>query len=103
MRLACIPAEKTLDAKTQKPTDLRRSLLLQTLKPSQMKFDLQNHRLYGILDMGYVAPPETTRVATERLVSGVEILQLRAKDYEPEQILELAQPLVSICRSFGVP
>jgi hypothetical protein len=41
-----------------------------------MNFDLQNHRLYGILDMGYVAPSETTRVATERLVSGVEILQL---------------------------
>ena len=81
---------------------MRRSLLLQTLKPSQMNFDLQNHRLYGILDMGYVAPSEAKRVATERLVSGVEILQLRAKDYEPEQILDLAQPLVSIHRSFGV-
>ena len=78
-------------------------MLLQTLKPSQMKFDLQNRRLYGILDMGYVAPSETTRVATEMLEGGVEILQLRAKDYEPEQILELAVPLVSICKSFGVP
>lgn len=53
--------------------------------------------------MGYVAPSETTRVATEMLEGGVEILQLRAKDYKPEQILELALPLVSICKSFGVP
>lgn len=78
-------------------------MLLQTLKPSQMNFDLQNRRLYGILDMGYVAPSETTRVATEMLEGGVEILQLRAKDYEPGQVLELALPLVSICKSFGVP
>jgi thiamine-phosphate pyrophosphorylase len=68
-----------------------------------MKFDLQNRRLYGILDMGYVAPSETTRIATEMLEGGVEILQLRAKDYEPGQVLELALPLVSICKSFGVP
>ena len=68
-----------------------------------MKFDLQKRRLYGILDMGYVAPSETTRVATEMLEGGVEILQLRAKDYEPGQVLELALPLVSICKSFGVP
>ena len=53
--------------------------------------------------MGYVAPSETTRVATEMIEGGVEILQLRAKDYEPEQILELALPLVSICKSFAVP
>ena len=78
-------------------------LLLQTLKSSQMNFDLQNRRLYGILDMGYVAPSETTRVAIEMLEGGVEILQLRAKDYEPKQILELAIPLVPICKSFGVP
>jgi thiamine-phosphate pyrophosphorylase len=68
-----------------------------------MNFDLQKRRLYGILDLGYVAPSETTRVATEMLEGGVEILQLRAKGYEQEQILELALPLVAICRSFGVP
>ena len=78
-------------------------MLIGTHKTSQMNFDLQKRRLYGILDMGYVAPSETTRVATEMLEGGVEILQLRAKGYEPEQILELALPLVVICRSFGVP
>jgi thiamine-phosphate pyrophosphorylase len=68
-----------------------------------MKFDLHNRRLYGILDMGYVAPSETIRVAREMLEGGVEILQLRAKDFQVDQILKLAVPLVPICKSFGVP
>lgn len=68
-----------------------------------MNFDLQSRRLYGILDMGYVSPAETTRVATEMLQGGVGLLQLRAKEFDPNQILELARPLVSICKSFGVP
>jgi thiamine-phosphate pyrophosphorylase len=71
--------------------------------PAQMKFDLYKRRLYGILDMAYVAPFETTRVATEMLEGGVEILQLRAKEFQPDQILELAVPLVPICKRFGVP
>ena len=68
-----------------------------------MNFDLHNRRLYGILDMGYVAPLETTRVASEMLEGGVEILQLRAKGFQLDQILKLAVPLVPICKSFGVP
>ena len=68
-----------------------------------MNFDLHNRRLYGILDMGYVAPSETIRVASEMLEGGVEILQLRAKNFQPDQILKLAVPLVPICKSFGVP
>lgn len=68
-----------------------------------MNFDLHNRRLYGILDMGYVAPSETTRVASEMLEGGVEILQLRAKGFQLDQILKLAVPLVPICKSFGVP
>jgi thiamine-phosphate pyrophosphorylase len=68
-----------------------------------MNFDLHNRRLYGILDMGYVAPSETIRVASEMLEGGVEILQLRAKGFQPDQTLKLAVPLVPICKSFGVP
>ena len=68
-----------------------------------MNFDLHNRRLYGILDMGYVAPSEPIRVASEMLEGGVEILQLRAKNFQPDQILKLAVPLVPICKSFGVP
>jgi thiamine-phosphate pyrophosphorylase len=77
-------------------------MLVQKHSP-QMNFDLQNRRLYGILDMGYVEPSETTRVATEMLEGGVEILQLRAKEFQPDQILKLAVPLVPICKRFGVP
>lgn len=68
-----------------------------------MNFDLQKRRLYGILDLGYVTPSETLRVASEMLEGGVEILQLRAKKLAPRDILTLALPLASLCRSFGVP
>ena len=77
-------------------------MILQS-KPAQMNFDLHNRRLYGILDMGYVDPSETIRVASEMLEGGVEILQLRAKDLQADQILKLALPLVPLCKSFGVP
>ena len=68
-----------------------------------MNFDLHQRHLYGILDMGYVEPSETIRVATEMLEGGVEILQLRAKEFSPSGILKLANPLVPLCKSFGVP
>ena len=68
-----------------------------------MNFDLHSCRLYGILDMGYVSPADATRVATEMLQGGVGILQLRAKEFDQKQILELARPLVSVCKNFGVP
>jgi thiamine-phosphate pyrophosphorylase len=77
--------------------------MLMQKHPPQMNFDLQNRRLYGILDMGYVEPSETIRVAIEMLEGGVEILQLRAKEFQPAQILKLAVPLVPICKRFGVP
>ena len=68
-----------------------------------MNFDLHKFRLYGILDMGYVAPVDVPRIATEMLDGGVEILQLRVKRHLPADILQLARLLVPLCRSAGVP
>lgn len=68
-----------------------------------MTFDLHSRRLYGILDLGYVAPDATISVATQMLEGGVEILQLRAKNLKVPKITEIARPLVPLCRSFGVP
>lgn len=68
-----------------------------------MTFDLHSRRLYGILDLGYVAPDETISVATQMLEGGVEILQLRAKKLAISEIIKIALPLVPLCRSFGVP
>ncbi|MEI8294074.1 MAG: thiamine phosphate synthase [bacterium] len=68
-----------------------------------MSFHLERRRLYGILDMGYVTPAEVQRVANEMLLGGVEILQLRAKEWKPLEIVKIASTLAPICQSFGVP
>ena len=60
-------------------------------------------RLYGILDLGYVADPDTRAVASALLEGGVQVLQLRAKEREPEDILPLARDLAAACRKAGVP
>lgn len=68
-----------------------------------MTFDLHSRHLYGILDLGYVAPGDTISVATRMLEGGVEVLQLRAKKLPLLEIIKIAGPLAALCRSFGVP
>lgn len=60
-------------------------------------------RLYGILDLGYVALDEAIPMAREMLAGRVDILQLRAKRSSPEEICRLAGALAPLCRAAGVP
>lgn len=60
-------------------------------------------RLYGIVDLGYLAPEECGTVAQSLLAGGVDILQLRAKNHEQSRIQEIAGLLAPLCRSMGVP
>jgi len=59
--------------------------------------------LYGILDLGYVAPSAAAGMARQMLAGGVEILQLRAKKIETGVIRETTLLLAPICRAAGVP
>jgi thiamine-phosphate pyrophosphorylase len=68
-----------------------------------MTFDLSTRRLYGILDLGYVTPSDTTSVVTAMLEGGVQFLQLRAKGVPKSDIPAIARPLASICRDHAVP
>jgi thiamine-phosphate pyrophosphorylase len=68
-----------------------------------MTFDLSTRRLYGILDLGYVTPSDTTSVVTAMLEGGVQFLQLRAKSTAKSDIPAIARPLASICRDHAVP
>jgi thiamine-phosphate pyrophosphorylase len=68
-----------------------------------MTFAIDQRRLYGILDLGYVRPEDSLRVARTMLEGGVQVLQLRAKNLPPEQIPPLAIPLVTLCQEFRVP
>lgn len=60
-------------------------------------------RLYGILDMGYVAEERAESVARDLLDGGVGLLQFRAKGWDPARISELGERLLPICRDASVP
>ena len=64
---------------------------------------LQEARLYGILDLGYVSEEDALAVATKMLVGGVQLLQLRAKGRSPQDIRSLARDMAQLCRAYHVP
>ena len=70
--------------------------------PLPMK-TLHDALLYGILDLGYVAPNQLEAVTEKMLTGGVDVLQLRAKDFPEEQIEDFARRIVSITEAASVP
>jgi len=60
-------------------------------------------RLYGILDLGYVTVENAVPMTRRMLEGGVGILQLRAKTFPVETIAAVAEDVLPVCRSFGVP
>ncbi len=60
-------------------------------------------RLYAILDLGYVLPERAEEVASALLAGGADILQLRAKGYDKDEITHTAARLIPLCRAAGVP
>ena len=65
--------------------------------------DLSGCRLYGILDLSYVAAADIDRVARLMIGGGVDVLQLRAKQQRIDQIATIAAELHGITRPRGVP
>jgi thiamine-phosphate pyrophosphorylase len=64
---------------------------------------LEDSRLYGILDMGYVPPADIVRVASEMVQGGVDILQLRAKAFIPDDVRWFAEQIHPLTLAAGVP
>ena len=64
---------------------------------------IQDCRLYGILDLGYVTASHAPRVLERMLRGGVDIVQLRAKNQPREIVATLARELFPIAASVGVP
>jgi len=60
-------------------------------------------KLYSILDLGYVDERDIVIIAESICDSGVNMLQLRAKNYSPERILEMAKLVRPICLKYQVP
>jgi thiamine-phosphate pyrophosphorylase len=64
---------------------------------------LEDSRLYGILDMAYVAPADIVRVASEMVEGGVDFLQLRAKSFIPDDVRWFAEQIHPVTQAGGVP
>ena len=65
--------------------------------------DLSRCRLYGILDLGYVARSDAARVTAEMIAGGVDIIQLRAKALDVESITHVAAELHRLTSAANVP
>ena len=70
---------------------------------SALRKRLAAARLYGILDLGYVAAESLERVAAQLCEGGVDVVQLRAKGSEECDIEEMANRVAPILRDAGVP
>lgn len=64
---------------------------------------LNQSRLYAILDLGYVERHRASQVAESLVAGGIDLLQLRAKNYPTPEIEKLAEELRPIAARGGVP
>jgi thiamine-phosphate pyrophosphorylase len=64
---------------------------------------LQGARLYGILDLGYVAAGDAVAVAEKLVAGGVDVLQLRAKEIPQREVETMARALREVTMPAGVP
>jgi thiamine-phosphate pyrophosphorylase len=64
---------------------------------------LTDCRLYGILDLNYVAPADIERVATAMIEGDVDIIQLRAKESSLAEIVDCAGRLHRLTEASAIP
>ncbi len=64
---------------------------------------LADARLYGILDLGYVAAADAPDMARRMVEGGVDILQIRAKGRLALEVLALAAAVRPVTADAGVP
>lgn len=64
---------------------------------------IQEARLYGIVDLGYVTAENAAHMTDQLCLGGVDVLQLRAKKQTAQEIERLARLMLPITRSHGVP
>ena len=64
---------------------------------------LADARLYGILDLGYVAARDASRIAALLVEGGVDVLQVRAKGAGEDEIEALGAELIPITEPAGMP
>jgi thiamine-phosphate pyrophosphorylase len=60
-------------------------------------------KLYGILDLAYVRADDVERVVSQMIEGGVDVLQIRAKDFSEEKIQELGEKIIPLTEQADVP
>jgi thiamine-phosphate pyrophosphorylase len=69
----------------------------------QRRSALAHARLYGIVDFGYVALSDVVKITQQLLAGGADVIQLRAKGAEMDQIIHAAKQILPLCKSAGIP
>ena len=64
---------------------------------------LEHALLYGILDLGYTEEKDLEMKAGALIQGGVDLLQLRAKGHQADEVLEFGRRILPLCRDAGVP
>lgn len=67
-----------------------------------MKY-LSSCKLYGILDLSYVDEDKVESVVQEMLISGIDVLQVRAKNYDIKKLTEIAHKCQILTRLGNIP
>jgi thiamine-phosphate pyrophosphorylase len=68
-----------------------------------MKPNLNDCRLYGIVDLGYVEQSDTARLVEQMLEGGVDLIQLRGKNSRIEELTEVATTLHQVTSKCSTP
>ena len=59
-----------------------------------------NFKLYAITDRHQCAPTPLAEVVSELLDAGINAIQLREKDLDDTELMQLAQPIAELCRNY---
>ena len=65
--------------------------------------NLSDCRLYGFLDLGYIAIADAERVATAMIEGDVDLIQLRGKKNSLDELVDLTGKLHLITSAAGIP
>jgi thiamine-phosphate pyrophosphorylase len=68
-----------------------------------IKTSLNDARLYGIIDLGYIEESETTHVVEQMVQGGVDLIQLRGKGTPIDELAHLAAALHELTARSSTP
>src|SRR5690349_17841662 len=88
--------EKHLSFTAHSPTGLLSSQALTMIKP------LADCKLYTFIDSAYLRGRDPATLAQQLCDGGSDLIQLRAKDYAPGRIREIATAILEVTNRAGV-